>query len=138
MLVLTPADGRTVVPRALAMCSCICCVLVLTSLGLFAFSQANGASQHQVATLGPTPTTPGTTATAVTTTSGSTPGAASATVQPPGQPKRFIDDAAGVLTAPFRSLVRSNSEWARRIGYTLLALIVYGFGLGYLARWART
>jgi hypothetical protein len=117
---------------------------VLASLALFAFSQANGASQHQVATLGPTPTapgattTPGTTTTGVTTTTGATPGPGPATVRPAGEPKRFIDDAAGVLTAPFRSLVHSNSEWARRIGYTLLALIVYGFGLGYLARWART
>jgi hypothetical protein len=138
MLVLTPADGRTVVPRALVVCSCSCCALVLASLGLFAFGQANGASQHQVATLGPTPTTPGTTPAAVTTITTATPGPASPAAQAPGEPKRFIDGAAGVLTAPFRALVHSNSEWARRIGYTLLALIVYGFGLGYLARWART
>ena len=138
MLAPAPADGRTVVPKALALCSCICCSLVLASLGLFAFSQANGASQSQVASLGsPTATPTG------TPTTGATPPptpAPSRTVsaQPPGQPKRFIDDAAGVLTAPFRSLVHSSSDWARRIGYTLLALIVYGFGLGYLARWART
>ncbi len=137
MLALAPADGRTVVPRALVLCSCACCALVLASLGLFAFSQANGASQHQVATLGPPPSTPGTAAgSTITPTGPTTP--ASATARPPGEPKRFIDDAASVLTAPFRSLVHSNSEWAERIGYTLLALAVYGFGLGYLARWART
>ena len=110
-------------------------------MGLFAFSQANGASQDQVASLGsPTATpigTPGTSSTPTPPPSAAAP-AKTAPAQPPGQPKRFIDDAASVLTAPFRSLVHSNSDWARRIGYTLLALIVYGFGLGYLARWART
>jgi hypothetical protein len=121
MLVGTPADGRSVVPRALVMCAFICCSLVLASLGLFALGQANGASKHQVATI------------SSTSTARTTPPAT-----PPGQPRRFIDGAASTLTAPFRSLVHSDSEWATRIGYTVLALIVYGFGLGYLARWART
>jgi hypothetical protein len=116
------------------MCACICCTLVLASLGLFAFDQANGASRHQVATLGSATTGTITTApTAAPTTAATT-----AHPQPQGQPGRFINGAAGVLTAPFRPLVRSSSDWASRIGYTLLALIVYGFGLGYLARWART
>jgi hypothetical protein len=142
MLAPAPADGRTVVPRALVLCSCICCTLVLASLGMFAFGQANGASQTQVASLGSpsaSPTgTPGTEATLTPPAPTVTSTVRTTTAQPPGQPKRFIDGAAGVLTAPFRSLVHSNSDWARRIGYTLLALIVYGFGLGYVARWART
>lgn len=120
MLALTAADGGSVVPRALVICACICCSLVLASLGLFALGQANGASKHQVATLA----------------SGSS--TTQAVAHPPGQPRRFIDGAADVLTAPFRSVVHSQSQWASRIGATVLALIVYGFGLGYLARWART
>ncbi len=55
----------------------------------------------------------------------------------PGQPKRFIDGAARALTSPFRSFLTTSSEWATEIAGTLLALILYGFGLGYLARWAR-
>lgn len=121
MLVLTPADGRSVLSRGLIICACICCSLVLASLGLFALSQANGASKHQVAELStPNPTTP------------------PAPSHPPGQPRRFIDGAASVLTSPFRSFIHSNSDWGGRIAVTVLAVILYGFGLGYLARWART
>lgn len=128
MLVVAPADARRVVPRALVMCACICCSLVLGSLGLFALDQANGASKHQVASLGSAPTQAAPTPVTVTTT----------TPADPGQPRRFIDGAAGVLTAPFRPIVHSSSAWGSRIAYTILAVIVYGFGLGYVARWART
>lgn len=101
------------------MCSVICCSLLVVSLGLFAFSQANGASKHQVATL------------SFTTVKAAPP-------HPPSQPRRFIDGAAGVLTAPFHGVVHSSSQWATRLATTILALLLYGLGLGYLARWART
>jgi hypothetical protein len=55
----------------------------------------------------------------------------------PGQPRRFIDGAARTLTSPFRSLVGSNSRWSVELASTLLALLVYGLGLGYLARYSR-
>jgi hypothetical protein len=41
------------------------------------------------------------------------------------------------LTEPFRTLIHSNSQWVGRAVSTLLALLVYGLGLGYLARYAR-
>ena len=53
-----------------------------------------------------------------------------------GQPAKFIDGAAAELTSPFRSLIKTNSVWVLEIVPTLLALLVYGVGLGYLARWA--
>jgi TRAP-type C4-dicarboxylate transport system permease small subunit len=119
MLVPAAADGRTVVSRTLLICAYGCCFLVLASFAMFAVDQANGASKHQVAALGGP----------VSTQSSS---------QRPGQPRRFIDGAATVLTSPFRSLIHTNSEWAAEISYTLLAVILYGFGIGFLARWART
>lgn len=106
------------ISRALRTCSFICCALVLASFGLFAVSQASGASQQQVAALSST----------VPTVTRS---------HPAGQPKRFIDGAARALDSPFRSLLPTSSEWATEIVGTLLALILYGFCLGYLARWAR-
>jgi hypothetical protein len=46
-----------------------------------------------------------------------------------------IDDANDVLLKPFASLTQDNaSKWVRRSVPALLALIVYGFGLGLLAR----
>ncbi len=53
------------------------------------------------------------------------------------QPRRFIDGAASALTSPFRSIVQSDSQWAVHGIETLLALIAYGLGLGYLARFSR-
>jgi hypothetical protein len=97
----------------------VCCALVLASFGLFSISQASGASKQQLAAL-------------------STTVPAAARAHPPGQPRRFIDGAARFLTTPFRGFLPRSSEWATEIVGTLLALLLYGFGLGYLARWART
>jgi hypothetical protein len=113
---------------------------VLASFALFALGQASGASKTQVADLnsGVAPGTPvpGPTST-VTGVSAAAPVVAPV-VHAPGQPRRFIDGAAHALTSPFRALIHSNSLWAVKIASTLLALVAYGLGLGYLARWART
>jgi hypothetical protein len=53
------------------------------------------------------------------------------------QPRRFIDGAAHDLTSPFTPLVKGTSQWALRGVPTLLAILVYGVGLGYLARYSR-
>ena len=47
----------------------------------------------------------------------------------------WVDDANDVLLRPFSSLgENSSSKWVRRTIPALLALLVYGFGLGLLAR----
>ena len=49
-----------------------------------------------------------------------------------------IDDADDVLVAPFAPVVSSSeSSWVQRGVPTLIALIVYGFGLSFLARFAK-
>ena len=53
------------------------------------------------------------------------------------QPRRFIDAAASTLTSPFHSLVQSDSQWVVHGMPTMLALLVYGVGLGFLARFSR-
>jgi hypothetical protein len=51
---------------------------------------------------------------------------------------RDVDEVAGELTSPFSGIVSAASgEWADRSVKLLLALLVYGFGLGYLARALR-
>jgi hypothetical protein len=52
------------------------------------------------------------------------------------QPRRFIDGAAKALTSPFAAVISSSNQWATRGVALGLALLVYGFGLGYLARYA--
>ena len=52
--------------------------------------------------------------------------------------REAIDDADDVLVAPFAGIVSgSESSWVRRGVPTLLALVVWGFGLSFLARYAR-
>jgi len=53
------------------------------------------------------------------------------------QPRRFIDGVARALLRPFSAASPNGSHWAERGLPTLLALVVYGFGLGFLARMAR-
>jgi hypothetical protein len=122
MLVGATADLTGVVSRGLIACSFVCCALVVLSFALFALSQASGASNNQVAQLN----------------GAAAPARAVHVVHPPGQPRRFIDGASAALTSPFKSLIHSDSRWAVKIATTLLALLLYGLGLGYLARWAKT
>jgi hypothetical protein len=122
MLIVPGVDPSAVLSRALIWCALICCTLVALSFVLFALDQVSHASKQQVNQLATGTASPSTT---------------HATSTSPGQPRRFIDDAARTLTSPFRSLVGSNSQWSMELASTLLALLVYGLGLGYLARYSR-
>ena len=51
---------------------------------------------------------------------------------------KALDDVAESLTSPFKNLVSDNSEWLKNGELLLAALLVYGFGLGFLARVLRT
>jgi hypothetical protein len=50
-----------------------------------------------------------------------------------GTAREAIDDANDVLLRPFSDLVDSSNAWVERGVPALLALLVYGFGLGLLA-----
>jgi hypothetical protein len=47
--------------------------------------------------------------------------------------REAIDDANDVLLAPFAGIVDSSNAWVNRGVPTLLALLLYGLGLGVLA-----
>jgi hypothetical protein len=119
MLVAPAADICPVVHRVLVLVSFVCCALICVSFAMFASDQLAGASSQQQNALI----------------------AGSARVSPRGthhgQPRRFIDGAARILTSPFRSLVQTDSQWAVHGLATMLALAAYGLGLGYLARFSR-
>jgi hypothetical protein len=123
MLVPLAADQTIVLYRALATLSTVCTVLVVASFVLFAHDQVAGASQHQqtaelpgAAALAPKPVT---------------------THKPHAQPRRFIDGAASTLTSPFHSVIASDNAWVDHGMPAVCALLVYGLGLGYLARFSR-
>jgi len=53
--------------------------------------------------------------------------------------RESVDDVNDVLLAPFTAFVDgAGSQWVQRSVPALLGLLLYGFGLGYLARYARS
>ena len=108
--------------RLLVFTSIVCCALVAASFAMFARDQVAGASKHQQNEL----------IAGAQTTTGPIP-VHTATAQP----RKFIDAAARDLTAPFKSLVQSDSQWVLRGVPAILALLVYGAGLGFVARYTR-
>ena len=55
-----------------------------------------------------------------------------------GTVREAVDDANDVLLSPFADAgAGSESRWVRRTVPALLGLLVYGVGLGFLARFGR-
>ncbi|HEX4109582.1 MAG TPA: hypothetical protein VHX88_15705 [Solirubrobacteraceae bacterium] len=106
--------------RMVAMAVCAC---VLLAFALFAVPQINGAAKGQAAEV----------------VGGSAAARAAAKPKAHENPvKRAIDGAASTLESPFAGLVSgSSSQWARRGVETICALLIYGLGLGYIARFVR-
>jgi hypothetical protein len=123
MSTLQAADPLRVINRLLTYMSIACCALVVMSFGLFARDQIAGASKHQEAELAA-----GLPASAA---------GGSASAKDEHQPRRFIDRAASALEAPFKSIVSTHSEWVAHIFPAIFALLVYGLGLGFAARFSR-
>jgi hypothetical protein len=49
--------------------------------------------------------------------------------------REAVDDANDVLLAPFADLIDSDNSWVNHGVPALLALLLYGVGLGLLANW---
>ena len=113
----------------LRLASIVLSLLVVAGFGLFAVDEVRGASDATRAELAsgrtPSPIDP-------------TPAEETLREQAHGGLREAIDDANDVLLAPFATLTDdAGSEWAQRGAPALLGLLVFGFGLGYLARYAR-
>jgi hypothetical protein len=127
-----------VIHRTIVLTSWACCALIALSFGLFALHQVSGAAKHQVTSINVAPTES-------SPIGATTPYALTAPVAPvavppssnEAQPRRFIDGAAKTLTSPFSSIVVSDNSWVTHGLPTLFALLAYGFGLGYVARFTR-
>ena len=51
--------------------------------------------------------------------------------------REAVDDVDDALLRPFTGVADTGNQWVRRGVPTLLALLVYGLGLGFLARYVR-
>jgi hypothetical protein len=123
MSTVEAVDPLRVINRLLTYMSIACCALVVVSFGLFARDQMAGASEHQQ--------------TELAAGLPSTAAGGSSSTQTHHQPRRFIDGAANALEAPFKSIVSTHSDWVAHIFPALFALLLYGIGLGFLARFSR-
>jgi hypothetical protein len=111
-----------VLESALRLTALVTAMLVLASFALFARDQFSGASknqQQQIVEGGP-----------------HVPGVAPQPTRH-GQPRRFIDGAAHKLESPFASVVDSTDGWVKHGIPALLGLLVYGAGLGFIARYTH-
>ena len=54
-----------------------------------------------------------------------------------GRVREWVDDGNDVLLRPFAGITDSDSRWVQRGVPALLGLLIYGFLLGYVARFAR-
>jgi hypothetical protein len=115
--------------RILGLASVIICLIVIASFGLFAINQTSSASAHQQRVLSGEATAPG--------GAGSGTSGARTSSAHKGSVRAAIDDASNALTSPFSGVTSSSSEWTIHIVRLALALAVYGFGLGFIARVIR-
>ena len=109
------------------------CLIAIASFTLFAVNRTSAASVHQQKVLnGEVLTSSGAGSPATAT------GAAAAGSERKGSVRAVVDDASNAITSPFSGATSgTHSEWTIRTIRLLLALAVYGFGLGFLARVIR-
>jgi hypothetical protein len=108
----------------LRLASRIACLIVIVSFAIFALEQTSEASSHQ---------------------QNEVTGSAIGTAAPHSEKRKHegtvhhaIDEVASALTSPFSGITAgSTSQWAVRGVGTVLALLIYGVGIGYLARMLR-
>jgi len=109
------------------MAAVVACLFVALGWGLFAIDQARGASNESVAGIAGDPAT----------FSDPSPDQERARQKQHGGVREFVDDVNDVLLSPFAGITDSSgSKWVRRSIPALIALLVYGFGGGFIARFA--
>ena len=100
----------------------VICLIVIAWFIVFAVAQTSTASTHQQNELA----------------EGSAPAASAPSAKHENTLRRTLNKTTDALTSPFAGVVSgSHSEWTIHIVKTLLALLVYGFGLAFLARFLR-
>jgi hypothetical protein len=114
--------GMSSITGLMRLASRVICLIVIAWFVVFAVDQTSAASSHQQNELNEAPAA----------TTGVARDKHESTLH------RTLNETADALTSPFAGVVSgSNSEWTVHIVKTLVALLVYGFGLAFLARFLR-
>lgn len=115
------AWGVSSISTLMRLASRVICVIVIAWFVVFAVNQTSTASTHQQNEVAE----------------------GSAPAPKPGAKHestlhRTLNETTDALTSPFAGVVSgSHSDWTIHIVKTVLALLVYGFGLAFLARFLR-
>jgi hypothetical protein len=110
--------------RLLRLASIVICLIAVAWFLIFALNQTSSASNHQTIAINAVP------GSAALKNSSSETAKQSA-------PHKAIDKAFSTLSSPFSGITSGSSEWTIHLVDTLLVLLVYGFGLAFLARLLR-
>lgn len=114
--------------RLIRLASLVICAIVIASFAIFALDQTKTASKHQTEEVTGAP--------GATAKSSAASGASARAHE--GSLHKAIDNASDDFTSPFAGVVSgSSSEWLTRGVKLLLALLVYGVGVGFVARALR-
>jgi hypothetical protein len=111
-----------VIEGAIRAVAIVASLIVVAGFTLFAVDEFSGASSRQQTWV---------------ENPGAEPGAPSRGEKPRSGVRKTIEDANDALLSPFKGLAQTESNWANHMIPTVLALLVYGLGLGFLARYIR-
>ena len=115
--------------------SLFCIAVVVFSFGAFASDEAGEGSKEQVAKLAGADTAQVAKRKPVNEDVASpSPRVERIREQRHGGLRERLDDVNDELTAPFAGLVDGDSIWAQRIVAGLLAIAVFGVGIGFVSR----
>jgi hypothetical protein len=111
----------------LRLISVVCSLILLLSFAMFAADQARHGSKATVAKIAAGDDSQG------------------PAVQQPAKPKsqhsgfrRAVDGADQKLVSPFNGVVGNTDGWSRHIALLILGFLVFGVGIGFVARYAAT
>jgi hypothetical protein len=124
-----------VISSLLKIASILCCLVIVISFGAFVSDQAGHSSKQTVAKI---ETADASENVGVPVVNQASPSPRTERIREKEHSalREHFDDANDILVAPFKSIVSSQSLWAQRIVSALLALLVFGVGLGFLGRYA--
>jgi hypothetical protein len=118
-----------VLASLLRVVSLVASVVVLLSFGLFALDETRAASQRTAAVVEGLD---------ATRTADPSPAQERARERAHSSARELVDDADDILLAPFTwAAPDTTNKWVLRGVPALVALVVYGFGLSFLARFAQ-
>ena len=116
--------------RVIKLASLALCLVVIASFALFVINRTSDASAHQQQVVNGETSAglAGEPSSAIAADNGGRKGSA----------RRTIDEVAEAVESPFAAITEgSSSEWVIHSVQLAVALLVYGFGLGYIARSIR-